>query len=201
MWSGRCHLMSPAPLVIRWHHDIGDLSPPAIITDQAVNSCQEKQTESRVHKQVPSPSGLIWPDQCDQAPSSHISRSERDLSLGWYWASLAAWSLVISVIIRCYGVCRVSDHTLTPPEPHISGVYCRVVSLNVYSMLIAFVLKLRLENCIQIQFASNLHQIMDLLGWFLATIEFQIWLCLILRYHYHFQTHQIEIPSTNWPAL
>ena len=139
---------------------------------------------------------LVWPG----AIESHLW-SERDLTLGWYWASLAAWSLVISVIIRCYGVCRVSDHTLTPPEPHISGVYWRVVSLNVYSMLIAFVLKLRLENCIQIQFASNLHQIMDLLGWFLATIEFQIWLCLILRYHYHFQTHQIEIPSTNWPAL
>ena len=108
--------MSPGPLVIRWHNDIGDLSPPAIIPDQAVNSCQGKQTESRVHKQVPSPSGLIYPDQ---APSSHISRSERDLSLGWYWASLAA--RVISV--KCdhpmlWSVPRVWSHSDTPGATH-----------------------------------------------------------------------------------
>ena len=68
--------------------------------------------------------------------------------------------------VEC-AACWITLHSA--PEPHISGVCWQVVSLNVYSMLIAFVLKLRLENCIQIQFASNLHQIMDHLWWFLAT--------------------------------
>ena len=35
-------------------------------------------------------------------------------------------------------------------------------------------LQITLENCIQTQFASNLHQIIDITWWFLATLEFQI---------------------------
>ena len=70
--------------------------------------------------------------------------------------------------------CLITLLTDLAPEPRISGVYWLCVSPNVYSMLIAFVFKLQLENCIQTQFASNLHQIIDITWWFLATLEFQI---------------------------
>ena len=170
--------MSPGPLVIGWHDDIGDLSP--VITGPSTG-LREKQTLTWVTNKLHHHQGSFT------LTRRHRVTSERSeicpwADIGQVW-QLASAGHTISVITMECAACLITLLTDLAPEPRISGVYWLCVSPNVYSMLIAFVFKLQLENCIQTQFASNLHQIIDITWWFLATLEFQIRFWGIISIH------------------
>ena len=157
MWSGRCHL---AP----WSQD--DMITSETCHQSSPRGRQLGSGKNKLGPESQTSSITIRLIQPDQAPSSHQRdlRSVLGLILGKFGSSpLLVTPVVISVITMECAACLITLLTALAPEPRISGVYWLCVSPNVYSMLIAFVFKLQLENCIQIQFASNLHQIMDII--------------------------------------
>lgn len=145
--------MSPGPLVIGWHDDIGDLSP--VITTGPSTGLREKQTLTWVTNKLHHHQGSFTLTRRHRVTSE---RSERDLRsvLGLILGKFGSSPLLVTPLVWSpWSVPRVWSHSSLAPELRISGVYWLCVSPNVYSMLIAFVFKLHWR----IAYKHNLHQI------------------------------------------
>ena len=189
MWSGRCHLAPWSPPVIRWHNDIGDLSPPP-------SGCQLMSGKNKlwVHKQVPSAYGSFSLARRHQW-SGHTSPIREICP----WAARlpgCPWSLgVMPVIIRCdWSVPRVGSHCTGPGAPHKWSVLAvREAKCLFYAYCICLEITIGElhTNTICIKFTSNNGSSPVIFGYFCIWYSDFVWfggiISIPMKYKFHLQ--------------
>ena len=175
--------MSPGPLVIRWHNDIGDLSPPP-------SGCQLMSGKNKLRALLSSQTSsirahLAWPGAIrDQV--THLT-SERDLSLG------IRWSLGAMIMWLECASCWITLHS-APGAPHKWSV---LASREPKCLFYAYCICLEMTigelhtNTICIKFTSNNGSSLVNFGYFCIWYSDFVWfggiISILMKYKFHLQ--------------